>query len=222
MEACPLQPSIDAVLRKTGRWDYVVARSSDGGATWGAAGGTCAVVISASTTSCTDTLATPGTYVYRVIARFRTWTSVGISGNVVVVLLTVPTITAGPPNPSASTSASFSFSGGNGTGYECQLDGGAWSACTSPKAYSGLSSASHTFNVRTTYSTLSGPSASRVWTIDTAAPTLATFPANPTSATTATLTFAHATFPGSFQCKLDAGALRATRTSPLRCPSCRS
>jgi hypothetical protein len=62
-------------------------------------------------------------------------------------------ITSGPAQGSSttSTSASFSFDGSDDVGvagYECRLDGSAWSGCSSPKAYSGLSVASHTFSVR--------------------------------------------------------------------------
>ncbi len=51
------------------------------------------------------------------------------------------------------TGATFAFSATdtNGVqGYECQIDGGGYSACTSSKNYTGLSVASHTFNVRAT------------------------------------------------------------------------
>ena len=85
-------------------------------------------------------------------------------------------IDSNPPNPSASGSASFSFSGidgGNGVAsFECRLDAGGFSACTSPKSYSGLSDGSHTFQVRA----LDGDAnadptpASLTWTIDTLRP----------------------------------------------------
>jgi lysyl oxidase len=64
------------------------------------------------------------------------------------------TITSGPPDPSSSSAASFTFTGTDdvtpttGLTYECQLDGGAFAACTSPQSYSGLSDGSHTFQVR--------------------------------------------------------------------------
>ena len=59
-----------------------------------------------------------------------------------VVDTTAPdtTITGNPPNPTNSTSATFNFTGndGGGTGvasFECNLDGGGFSACTSRKNY---------------------------------------------------------------------------------------
>ena len=61
------------------------------------------------------------------------------------------TITSGPADPSTSTSASLAFaSTESGSTFECKLDSGAFAACTSPKAYSGLSTGSHTFSVRAT------------------------------------------------------------------------
>ena len=83
------------------------------------------------------------------------------------------TITAQPPDPSNSADASFSFtSNETGSTFECQLDSGGFSACTSPKAYTGLADGAHTFEVRAkdgAGNTDPSP-ASYDWTIDTVAP----------------------------------------------------
>jgi predicted outer membrane repeat protein len=60
------------------------------------------------------------------------------------------TIDSAPDDPSFSTDATFTFSSPDVdvVGFLCRLDGGAWSACTSPKDYTGLGAGSHTFEVR--------------------------------------------------------------------------
>ena len=58
------------------------------------------------------------------------------------------TIDSGPSGEVASTTASFMFSSDEDGSFECKLDSGAWSACSSPKDYTGLSDGAHTFNVR--------------------------------------------------------------------------
>jgi hypothetical protein len=86
--------------------------------------------------------------------------------------LSAPTITAKPASRTNETSATFAFSGGgSGVTYQCSLDGAAFSACTSPRAYSGLAAASHTFQVRARRSTgeLSAP-ASYTWVVDRTPP----------------------------------------------------
>ena len=46
---------------------------------------------------------------------------------------TQPTITSQPANPSGLATPQFAFGGAaSGETYECQIDGGTWSACTSP------------------------------------------------------------------------------------------
>ena len=61
------------------------------------------------------------------------------------------TITSGPTDPTTSTSASFSFTATeSGSTFQCKLDSGAYAACASPKAYTGLSVAAHSFSVRAT------------------------------------------------------------------------
>ena len=82
-----------------------------------------------------------------------------------------PNLTSTPANPSNSTAPSFSFTGEAGATFQCALDGAAFASCTSPRAYSGLAAASHTFQVRQTDTAgNAGVAASYTWTIDTTAP----------------------------------------------------
>jgi hypothetical protein len=83
------------------------------------------------------------------------------------------TITNGPPSLTSSTSATFTFvSNETGSTFSCQLDGGGFAACTSPKSYVGLSDGSHTFQVRATDNAgnTDPTPASSTWTVDTTPP----------------------------------------------------
>jgi arylsulfatase A-like enzyme len=54
-----------------------------------------------------------------------------------------------PANPTSKRDATFTFSSSEpGSSFECTLDGNVDSSCTSPKSYSGLANATHTFSVR--------------------------------------------------------------------------
>jgi hypothetical protein len=128
------------------------------------------------------------------------------------------TIDSKPSDPSNSASPVFAFSSSEvGSSFECQLDGGGYSPCTSTKSYSGLAAGSHTFQVRATdpAGNVDPTAASYTWTVDLVAPetTISAGPANPTSSTAASFSFA-STEPGStFECRLD-GAAFAACTSP--------
>jgi len=85
---------------------------------------------------------------------------------------TAPTvsITSGPSTGTTATSASFGFStSGSPTSVTCSLDGGVASACTSPRAYSGLAVGSHRFVV-TAGNSAGSQSATWSWTIASPAP----------------------------------------------------
>ena len=78
------------------------------------------------------------------------------------------TLGSGPSGTTTSTSASFEFSADESAStFECRLDGGAWAACDSPKAYSSLAIGSHTFEVRATdpAGNVDATPATRSWTI---------------------------------------------------------
>jgi hypothetical protein len=136
------------------------------------------------------------------------------------------TLTANPNNPSNSANATFSFTGNDGsgtgvTGFECNLDSGIFTACTSPQTYTGLSQGSHTFQVRAldTAGNADSTPASFTWVVDTVAPdtTNTANPPNPANSANASFSFTGSDPGGSgvssFECKLDSGAFSAC-TSP--------
>lgn len=90
------------------------------------------------------------------------------------------TITGGPSGSTTSTSASFSFTSTEPAGatFQCSLDGGPYTTCTSPHGYTGLVLGPHTFRVKATDSsgnTDASPDM-RSWTVvappDTTAPSV--------------------------------------------------
>ena len=85
------------------------------------------------------------------------------------------TITSAPSSPTNSASASFTFtSTENPSTFECQLDGGSWTACdTGSITYGPLASGDHTFLVaaKDAANNQDSSAASHTWTIDTTAPT---------------------------------------------------
>jgi hypothetical protein len=100
----------------------------------------------------------------------RTWT--------VTAADTTPpdtTITSGPAQGSSTTdtTASFAFASTEPDGtFQCALDLGPWSTCTSPQSYGGLTVAQHTFQVRATDAAgnVDPTPASRTWSVTAPAP----------------------------------------------------
>jgi hypothetical protein len=87
------------------------------------------------------------------------------------------TFTATAPASTNLGTASFSFASNEpGDTLECSLDGAAFAACTSPQAFSGLTTGSHTFRVRATdvSGNVETTPATHTWTIDLVAPTVST------------------------------------------------
>src|SRR5207245_7171944 len=126
------------------------------------------------------------------------------------------TITAQPANPTNHTSPTLSStSPKTGSTFQCKLDAGTASTCTSPASYTGLASGSHTFTVTATDAAGNTGTASSTWTIDTTAPTvtITAQPANPTNQTSASFSFTSSKTGSTFSCKLDGGTATAC-TSP--------
>jgi subtilisin family serine protease len=95
-----------------------------------------------------------------IASATRTWT----------VDTTPPTlaITEGPTGTTEATAATFKFTTSDPTGpvtTECSLDGAAFAACTSPKAYSSLASVAHEFKVRAKDALGNAGSSTRSWTV---------------------------------------------------------
>ena len=83
-------------------------------------------------------------------------------------------ITGQPANPTNVTSATFTFTSTElGSTFQCQMDGGAFGACTSGvTTFAGLAAGSHTFAVKATdpAGNTDATPASYTWTIDLTAP----------------------------------------------------
>ena len=128
------------------------------------------------------------------------------------------TIFSAPTDPSSSGSASFTFGASEtGSSFACQLDGGGYSACTSPKSYTGLADGSHTFEVRATDTAGNTDPTSELWTwtVDSTSPdtSITAAPADLTNTANASFSFSASEAGSSFACQLDGGGYSAC-TSP--------
>lgn len=128
-----------------------------------------------------------------------------------------PTVTLTPvPTPTNDATPTVTWTQlADATVIECQLDGGGFSACTSPFTITpALSEASHTFSVRATDAALNSDTKSTTFTVDLTAPVVTiTDPPSPTNDSTPSFAFSA---PGatSFTCQVGSGA-QTTCTSPF-------
>jgi hypothetical protein len=134
------------------------------------------------------------------------------------------TITSGPGTTTTATAASFGFSASEaGSTLACKLDAEGWGACTSPRAYSGLTVGSHVFSVRATDAAgnTDGSPATQTWTIE-APPPPPPPPSEECTSTVATVAAAQsgvsAAAPGAVVCLADGSygkvSLSATKAAP--------
>jgi hypothetical protein len=131
----------------------------------------------------------------------------------------VPTLTEKPAKVTNLTSATFAWTPAASTTYTCSKDGAVATACTSPKTYTALSNATHSFVLKARLTTPSNAKASATtysWKVDTVAPTAPTVATitSPTSNTSASVSFSDAdSSVTGYTCKLDS-APAAACTSP--------
>jgi hypothetical protein len=128
------------------------------------------------------------------------------------------TITGGPANSSTSgPTVSFTFSSEAGATFQCRMDSGSFSACTSPFTATGLTDGSHTFHVRAidTVGNIDPTPATRTWTVDATPPdtTILSGPTGVISVTGVTFTFTSTETSSTFQCRLNTGSF-VSCTSP--------
>ena len=69
-----------------------------------------------------------------------------VTATFIAVDTTAPetSIDSGPSGATKLSTAQFGFSSESGASFACQLDAGAWAACTSPKSYDGIGDREHT------------------------------------------------------------------------------
>lgn len=120
------------------------------------------------------------------------------------------TITSGPSGPTSATTATFQFSSDDAAAtFQCRLDGGSWSGCSTGHSYTSLSQGEHTFHVRAKDSsgTFDPSPAKRTWKVDTDPPntTITSGPKASTGSSSATFSFSSSESGVTFECRLDAG-----------------
>ncbi|MEI6446809.1 MAG: Ig-like domain-containing protein [Actinomycetes bacterium] len=129
-----------------------------------------------------------------------------------------PVLSGVPSSPTNQRSASIGFtSTTTGATFQCSIDGGAFTACTPPRALTGLADGTHSIAVKAIKDGLESTATTDSWVVDTtppAAPTLSGVPASLTDATHAVIHF-HSDGTGiTYECSVDGGAYTAC-TSPL-------
>ena len=131
------------------------------------------------------------------------------------------TITQQPADPSNSGAAAFAFGGSDNAtapaelAFECSLDGGPFTACTSPREYGGLGDGVHAFAVRAVDAAgnVDPTPAAYEWTVDTVPPQTAidSGPDALTRSTSAGFAFSADEAGASFECSLDAAPVHGLR-----------
>ena len=219
----PAKPEINsAPTGSVGSDSAEIAFSSEGGATV-----KCSVDGGAATT-CTSPLSLSGlsegshtVSIYQVDEAGNTGESRDVSWTVDTTAPAAPTLSGEPSSSTTATTFSISAAGEDGAKFECKLDSGAWTSCSSPFAAGGIGVGSHTAQIRQIDAAgNTGPAASATWSVvaeDLPVPTINAGSSSPTKDATPRFTFASDDGKG-FECSIDNGAW-ATCATPYTASS---
>jgi hypothetical protein len=157
-----------------------------------------------------------GQHTFRVRARNWTGTSAERTYTWVVSAPPAPGITSAPSSTTLLRTATFAFTSVvSGASFDCRLDSGSFSSCSSPRTYNNLALGTHTFRVRARTSLGAGPETTHTWTITPLpAPTIDSGPTEPTTERSATFAFSSPVQGATFQCRFDGTATWTSCTSP--------
>jgi len=128
-----------------------------------------------------------------------------------------PAVSGAPSNPTKSTTQSFSIFGEAGASFQCSLDAGEFTGCSSAPSFSSLQDGDHTLTVKQSdVAGNVGPAVSVSWTVDTTAPeapVISGVPSRPTSSQAQSVTLSGESR-ATFTCSLDGGSFSVCSTSP--------
>ncbi len=126
-------------------------------------------------------------------------------------------IDSGPNGPTNDPTPTFGFSSNDaGATFQCSVDGGGFSGCSSPHTTSALGAGPHSFQVRATDAAGNqATSAARGFSVDTTAPSVSidSGPNGSTKDATPTFHFTSTDTGAAFECSVDGGTFSAC-TSP--------
>lgn len=128
-------------------------------------------------------------------------------------------ITSDPGQVNTSKDASFSFGSNKAATFECKMDEGAYTPCSSPADYTDLAEGEHKFSVKASFAEEIA-FVEHVWTIDSINPTVTidSKPADPSNETGAIFYFS-ADETAVFECKLESESVWSSCVSPKVYPS---
>jgi outer membrane protein OmpA-like peptidoglycan-associated protein len=135
------------------------------------------------------------------------------------------TVLSGPPDETQSTTATLSFDGADETTavddltYQCSLDGGSFTTCTSPVTFTGLAEGNHTLEVRAAdgAGNVTPTATMYLWRVDTTPPDTAITikPAALTNSTHAGFGHTSDESPVTYECSLDDAPFTPCPSSPF-------